>query len=136
MIRTITEKAQALMIDSKASLQFWGDAVNTAVYLHQRSLNEGQIMLDDRDSYKAPYETPYKMLHAFGKTTHDDAADKISYKAPIHPLQRFGCYVSKLIPEAQHQTKFGPQSKPCMMVGYTLDSKTFGRIWNPNSQAV
>ena len=41
MIRTITEKARAMMIDSQAPIQFWGEAVNTAVYLHQRSPNEG-----------------------------------------------------------------------------------------------
>jgi len=41
MICTNTEKARAMMIDSQASIQFWGEAVNTAVYLHQRSPNEG-----------------------------------------------------------------------------------------------
>jgi hypothetical protein len=57
------------------------------------------------------------MLHAFGKP----AGNKISYKAPIHHLRRFGCYVSKLITEAQRRSKFGLRSKPCMMVGYTHD---------------
>jgi len=37
MICTITEKAQAMMIDSQVPVQFWGKAVNTTVYLHQRS---------------------------------------------------------------------------------------------------
>jgi hypothetical protein len=41
MIRTITEKARAMMVDTQAPIQFWGEAVNTAVYLHQRSPNEG-----------------------------------------------------------------------------------------------
>jgi hypothetical protein len=31
MIRTTTEKARAMMIDSQASIQFWGEAVKTAV---------------------------------------------------------------------------------------------------------
>jgi hypothetical protein len=111
MIRTITENARAMMIDSQTPVQFWGEAVNTAVYLHQRSPNEGLTKRDDRDGYKAPYITPYEMLHAFGKPAHDDAGNKISYKAPIHHLRRFGCYVSKLIPEAQRRSKFGPRSK-------------------------
>jgi len=68
-----------------------------------------------------PFSTPYEMLHAFGKTTHDDAGNKISYKAPIHHLRRFGSYVSKLIPEAQRRSKFGPRSKPCMSRGGSLD---------------
>jgi len=41
MICTITEKARAMIIDSQAPIQFWGEAVNTAIYLHQRSPNEG-----------------------------------------------------------------------------------------------
>jgi len=41
LICTITEKAQAMMIDSHALVQFGGEAVNTAVYLHQSSPNEG-----------------------------------------------------------------------------------------------
>ena len=70
MIRTITEQPQAMMIDSQVPIQFWGEAVNTAVYLHQRSLNEGLKKKDDNDGYQAPYETPYEMLHGFGKSTH------------------------------------------------------------------
>jgi len=132
MIWTITEKARAMRIDSQAPIQFWGEAINTAVYLHQRSPNEGLTKRDDRDDYKAPYETPYEMLHAFGKP----AGNKISYKAPTHHLRRFSCYVSKLIPEAQRRSKFGPRSKPCMMVGYTHDSTTLWRIWDPNFQVV
>jgi len=36
MIHTITEDAQAKMIHSQGPIQFWGEAVNTVVYLHQR----------------------------------------------------------------------------------------------------
>jgi hypothetical protein len=57
IIRTITEKARAKMIDSQAPIQFWGEAVNNAVYLHQRSPNEGLTKRDDRDGYKAQYKT-------------------------------------------------------------------------------
>jgi hypothetical protein len=136
MIRTITEKARAMMIDSQAPIQFCGEAVNTAVYLHQRSPNEG-FKRNDRDGYQAPYETPYEMLHGFGKPTHDADGNEISYKASLHNLRRFGCYASRLIPEVQPlQGKFGPRSKPCMMVGYTHHSKTLWRIWDPECQKV
>jgi len=64
MIRTITGKARAMMIDSQAPIQFWGEAVNIAVYPHQRSPDEGLTKPDDRDGYNAPYEAPYEMLHA------------------------------------------------------------------------
>jgi hypothetical protein len=137
MIRTITETARAMIIDSQAPVQFRGEAVNTAVYLHQRSPNEGLKSKYDHDGYQAPYETPYEMLHGFGKPTHDADGNEISYQAPLHNLRRFGCYVSRLIAEIQcHQGMFGPGSKPCMMGGYTHDSKSLWRIWDPEFQRV
>jgi len=128
MIPTITEKAWAKMIDSQAPIQFWGEAVNTAVYLHQRSPNEG-LKRNDCDGSKAPYKTPYGMLHRCVKPIHDADGNEISYLTSLHNLHRFGCYASRLIPEVQsRQGKLGPRSKPCMMVGYTHDSKTLWRI--------
>jgi len=136
MIRTITEKAWAMIIDFQAPIQFWGEAVNTTVYLHQRSPNKG-LKRNDLDGYKAPYETLYKMLHRFRKPTHNADGNKISYQATLHNLRRFGCLASRLIPAVpRRQGKFGPRSKPCMMVGYTQDSKTLWRIWNPEFQKV
>jgi len=136
MIRTITEKARGMMIDSQAPVQFWGEAINTAVYLHQRSPNEG-LKRYDRDGYQAPYETPYEMLHRFGKPTHDADGNEISYQASLHNLRQFGCYASRLIPEVRRrQGKFGPRSKPCMMIGNTHDSKALWRIWDPEFQKV
>ena len=89
MIGTIAEKAPPMMIDSQAAIQFWGEAVDTAVYLHQRSPNEGLKRKNDNDGYQAPYITPYKMRHGFGKPTHDAASNKISYQASLHNLCRF-----------------------------------------------
>jgi hypothetical protein len=125
MIHTITEKAREMMIDSQAPIQFWGEAVNTAVYLHQRSPNES-MRRGDRDGYQAPYATPYEMLHGFGKPSHNANGNKISYQASLHNLCRFGCYANRLRPDVQRRGKFGPRSKPYMMVGYPHDSK---RLW-------
>jgi hypothetical protein len=137
MIRTITEKARAMIIDSQAPVQFWGEAVNTAVYLHQRSPNEGLKRNHNRDGYQAPYKTPYKMMHGFGKPRQDADGSEILYQAPLHNLRRFGCYVSTLIPEVQrHQGKFSLRSKPCMIIDYTHDSKSLWRIWDPEFQRV
>jgi len=86
MIRTITENARAMMIHSQAHIQFWGEAVNTAVYLHQRSPNDGLKTNNDNDIYQAPYETQYEMLHGFGEPMHDAARDNNSYQAPLHNL--------------------------------------------------
>jgi hypothetical protein len=77
------------------------------------------------------------MLHGFAKLTHDAAGNKISYQSSLHNLRRFGCYASRLIPRIQRcQGEFDPRSKPFMMVGYTHDSKTLWRIWDPKFQMV
>ena len=69
MIRTIAKMAQAIMIDSKVPVLFWGEAVNTTVYLHQRSLSEGLKRTNARNGYQAQYPMPHKMLHRVGKPT-------------------------------------------------------------------
>jgi hypothetical protein len=117
----VTEKARAMMIDSQAPVLFWGEAVKSAIDLHQRSPNERLKRKNDCDGNQAPYEMPYEMLHGFGKPKHNANSNTISYQATIHNLCRFGCCASRLIPELQSQGKFGPRSKPCMMVVHTHD---------------
>jgi hypothetical protein len=90
-----------MMIDSQEPLVFVGEAVNTAVNLHQQTPNEGLTKREDRDSYQAPYPTPYAMLQAFGKPSHDNDGNEMLYWAPHHHLQRFGCCASRLIPKSQ-----------------------------------
>jgi len=51
MIQNITEKARSMIIDSQAPHACWGEAVNTAVYLQQRTPNEALTKTDDRDGY-------------------------------------------------------------------------------------
>jgi len=137
MIRTITEKTRPMTIASPAPIQFWGEAVNTTVYLHQKSPNEGLKKKIDNDCYQALYETPYEMLHGLDKPTYDAAGNTISYQASLHNLCWFGCYASRLIPGVERrQGKFGPKSKPYMMVGYTHNSKTLWRICDPEFQKV
>ena len=108
MIVTITEEARAMLIEKQALVHFWGEAVLTAVHLHRHTPNSGLTNRDDRDGYKAPYETPYEMLQACGKPAMDNNSNAISYQAPIQHLRRFSCFVSRLIPAAQCRGKFGP----------------------------
>jgi len=136
MIQTVTEKARSMMIDSQAPPVFWGEVVNTTVYLHQRTPNERLTKRGDRDGYQAPYSTPYEILQAFGKPSDNTEGNEISYKAPLHHLRRFGCYANGLISELQRHGQFGPRSKQCMMVGYVHDSTTLWRIWHPAFQVV
>ena len=114
-----------------------GEAVNIANCLLRMTPNNGLIKRDDRDGYKAPYDSPHEMLHAYGKPKRDAEGKDISYKAPTHHLRRLGCHASKLIPEAQRSSKFGPKSKlGCMMVRDMHDSTTTWRIWNPEFKKV
>ena len=119
IIAVITEKPRAMMIDARVPVEFWGETVNTANYLHRMTPNNGLIKRDGRDGYKAPYNTPHEMLPAYGKPKHDAEGKDISYKAPTHHLRRFGCHVSKLIPEAQRSSKFSPRSKLDVCDRYT-----------------
>jgi hypothetical protein len=77
------------------------------------------------------------MLHGFGNVTHGADGNKILYYASRRNLRRCRCYTSRLISEVQRlQDKVGPWSEPCMMVGYTHDSKTLCRLRNPKLQKV
>jgi len=136
VVQTITEMAWAMMIDSQAPIQFWGEAVNAAVYLHQWSPNEG-LKRNDCDGLHAPHEMPHEMLHGFGKLTHNADGNESSYQVSLHNIRLFGSYTSGLIPKAErHQGMFGTRSKPCMMVGYTHDAKMMWRIWDSEFQKV
>ena len=56
----------------------------------------------------------------------------VLFKAPTYHLQRFERHVSKLIPEAQRDSKFSPKSElGYMMVGYVYGSAATWRIWDP-----
>jgi hypothetical protein len=136
LIQTITETAHSMMFDSQAQLVFRGEAVNTAVYLHQQTPNEGLTKRDDREGYQASYPTPYEMLQAFRKPSHNNGGKEISYKALLHRLQRFGCYASRLIPKPKSHGKCSPRSKPCMMIGCVHDSSTLWSIWDPAFRVV
>jgi len=86
MIDTITETAQAIMIDSQAPIQFWEEVVNTAFYFHQRSPNEG-LKRNDPDCYQAQYETPFKLLDGFGKLMNNADGHEISYQTSLHNVR-------------------------------------------------
>jgi hypothetical protein len=98
MIETIIEKVRSTMIDSRVPLIFWGDAVNGAVYLQQRTLNKGLTKRADCNSYQTLYPPPYEMLLGFAKPSHNNDGNEISYKAPLHNLWQFGSCTSRLIP--------------------------------------
>jgi hypothetical protein len=66
-----------MVIDFEVPVQFWGEALITAVNIHQRSQNEGLKSKNERDGFQAPYETPYEILHGFHKPTQNADNNKI-----------------------------------------------------------
>jgi transposase InsO family protein len=107
MIRTINTKTRSLMIDSGVHMSFWAEALQTAVYLHQRTPTTSL----------SKYRSPYEVLHQ---------------KQPkIEHLRCFGCIAYKYIPKEQRDKgKFTDRSKPCMMLGYVHDTAKIWRIWD------
>ena len=76
-------------------------------------------------------------MDGFGKLMQDADSNDKSYEGSLHNLRRFRWYGSRLIPEVQRgQGKFGPRSKPCMIIGYPHHSKTLWRIWDPHFNKV
>ena len=114
MIQTLTTKARAMLIDSRLPPEMWAEAIETAAYLHARS-----------PSRSLDFKTPYKVLRGPGKVPE------------ISHLRRFGCRANKLIPKEQRvDRKFGPRSKPCIMLGYVHDTTKIWKLWDPESRRV
>lgn len=108
MIRTLTTKARAMMLDSRLDGPFWGEAINTAACLHART-----------PSQSVGGRTPYEMLNGKGNI------------AEIHHLRRFGCAAYKLIPEEVRRGKFSVRSRVCVMVDYVHETTKLWKLWDP-----
>lgn len=101
--RTIMEKARCLLEEANLSSKFWAEAVNTAVYLKNRSPT------------KAVKVTP---LEAWSVE-----------KPNLNMLKVFGCKAFMHIPKAK-RTKLDAKSKEFIFVGYCTESKAY-RLCDP-----
>ena len=107
MIRTINTKARSMLLDAKLPAKFWGEAIQTASYLHKRTPTA------TLPGFISPFE------HLYGTTPK------------IHHLRRFGCAVYKHIPKDQRSDKnLGNRSRLCMMLGYVHQTTKIWRIWD------
>lgn len=96
MIKTVVEKARYLMLDANLDEKFWAEAVNTTVYLRNKTVANG---LDE--------ETPSEMW--------------TGNKLDINNLRIYDSKVMAHIPK-QKRLKWDKKSKPMILVGY---SETF-----------
>jgi len=99
MNRTIVESARSMMFHSKLSVNFWAEAVNTAVYLKNRSTTTA---LDGI--------TPYKCL--------------FNRKPDVAHLRVFGCIAFVHVPSDQRK-KLDRKSRKGIFVGYPHGTKCY-----------
>ncbi|CAA9994150.1 unnamed protein product [Nesidiocoris tenuis] len=102
MGRTVIEKARCLLFDSELPRKYWGEALNTAIYLKNRS--------------------PTSALT--GKVPEEAWAQK---KVDLSHLRIFGSKAYTHVPD-QKRTKFDKKTKELVMVGYSDITKGYRLI--------
>ncbi|KAJ0179281.1 hypothetical protein K1T71_004993 [Dendrolimus kikuchii] len=106
--RTVVEKAKCMLFDADLKKHFWAEAVNTAVYLRNRSIASG--------INKTPFEIWY------GK------------KPDISNLRIFGSTVMVHIPK-EKRLKWDRKAKICILMGYSNGIKGY-RVYDPKIRKI
>lgn len=106
MNRTVVESARSMMFHSNLSVNFWAEAVNTTVYLKDRSPTAA---LDGI----TPYECLFKR------------------KPGVAHLRVFGCIAFVHVP-ANQRKKLDPKSRKVIFVGYPDGTKGY-KLYDPVS---
>ena len=97
--RTLIESVRSMILHANVPLNLWAEAVNTSVYVHNRSPT---VALDN--------QTPYECW--FQK------------KPDVSNLRVFGCVCYYHIPSIQRK-KLDPKSRKAIFVGYPADTKGY-----------
>lgn len=105
--RTTTERARCMLVDANLPKQLWAEAVTTAVYIENQSL-EASI------EFKTPHELWYNT------------------KPDLSHLRIFGCAAYKLIPKQFRGSKFSPTSNKQILLGYQDRMHNY-RLLNPTN---
>lgn len=109
MNRTVVEKARCLLFDANLEKKFWAEAVNSAVYLRNRSNAAG---LRDK--------TPFEVWT--GK------------KPNVNHLRIFGSTAMVHIPKPK-RTKWDKKATKMILVGFNENTKGY-RLYNPENNSV
>ena len=99
MNRTLVETARSMMSHAKMPVEFWAEAISTAVYLRNRS-----------PTISLPGITPFECL--------------FNRKPDVSNLKVFGCLSFAHIPKSQRK-KFDEKSKKTVFVGYPQGTKGY-----------
>lgn len=106
--RTLIEKARTQLIGAGLPPKLWGEALNNAVYLTNRS--------PSRSTDKTPYEEWY------------------GNKPDLSHLRVFGCAAYALDPHAKSRGKMAPRSHKTNLVGY--EAKNQYRLYDPDKDSI
>jgi hypothetical protein len=95
-----------MLIDRQLPMQFWAEAIRTAVYTNRRTPTSSLSKL----------KSSYEML--FNK------------KPEIAHFRRFGCTAYPYLAKEQQVGKFVNRASKCMMLVYVHDTIGIYRIWD------
>eukprot|EP00253_Pinus_taeda_P032251 PITA_32251 len=105
--RTLVECARSMLQGKGMSNSFWAEAINTAVYLKNRS-----------PTRYLGFKTPFEDLYGF--------------KPVVNHLRVFGSKAFAHIPKADRK-KLDPKEIRCIFVGYGTEFKAY-KLFNPESR--
>lgn len=103
------EKARCLLYEANLEKRFWAEAVNTAVYLLNRTVKSN-----------LNYRTPYELW--------------TGTKPDLRHIRIFGSTVMTHIPREKRR-KWDRKIYKCILVGFSEDVKGY-RIYNPSSKSI
>ena len=107
--RTIVESARSMIYGSNVPKYLWAEAVNTAVYILNRT-----------PSTQTPNSTPFEMWYKRRPT--------------LEHIKTFGCEAYVHIPD-QKRTKLDPKSKKLILVGYDNNSSNY-RLFDVSTRKI
>ncbi|CAB4038208.1 Retrovirus-related Pol poly from transposon TNT 1-94 [Paramuricea clavata] len=107
MNRTLVESARSMMSHGKTPVEFWAEAINTAVYLRNRSPTTSLKEI-------TPYECLFKQ------------------KPDVSNLRVFGCEAFAHIPQKQRK-KFDEKSRKAVFIGYPEGTKGY-KLYDPSTR--
>lgn len=114
-MRTIIEHASAMMWNARLPIGFWSQAVETSVYLLNRSPHSAPGLKDSITPYQAWYDTQPNLGH----------------------LRIFGCRAAAHVPDPlRTKTDWTSKSTPnCILVGYS-ETENLYKLWDIKKRTI
>ncbi|CAG4987165.1 unnamed protein product [Colias eurytheme] len=106
--RTVVERARCLLFDAKMEKKFWAEAVNTAVYLRNRTLASGL------------QKTPYELW--------------CGRKPNLDHIRVFGSPAMVHVPKI-NRTKWDKKAEKYILLGFAENTKGY-RLYNPRTKKI